>query len=375
MKKIIILGAGLVGKAMAIDLSKNFDVTSCDIDEKSLSFLSEKHKIKTLKINLSVNENIEKSIKNADIVINAMPGFMGFKTLKQVILTGKNVVDISFFPEDPFQLDDLAKSKNVTAIMDVGVAPGMGNIICGYHNKRMKISDYTCYVGGLPMIREMPFEYKAPFSPVDVIQEYIRPARYVRNHKLIVKEPLTDREYLNFDKVGTLEAFNSDGLRTLAKTMNIPNMIEKTMRYPRTMDYIQMLKDSGFFSEKEIIINGNKVKPLDFTSKLLVAQWKLNENEKDLTVMRIIIEGEEDNKPKKYIYNLYDEYHQETEIISMARTTGYTCTAVANLVINGKFTQKGLIAPEIVGENEDNFKFILDYLEDRDVNYKITNNE
>ena len=255
--------------------------------------------------------------------------------------------------------------------MDMGVAPGMGNIICGYHNKRMKISDYTCYVGGLPMVREMPFEYKAPFSPVDVIQEYIRPARYVRNHKLIVKEPLTDREYLNFDKVGTLEAFNSDGLRTLAKTMNIPNMIEKTMRYPRTMDYIQMLKDSGFFSEKEIIINGNKVKPLDFTSKLLVDKWKLNENEKDLTVMRIIIEGEENNKPKKYIYDLYDEYHQETEIISMARTTGYTCTAVANLVLDGKFLQKGLIAPEIVGEDEENFKYIVDYLKDREVNYKV----
>ena len=370
-KKVIVLGAGLVGKAMAIDLSSKYDVTSCDVSQESLDFLQQKYRIKTKKVDLSVCENIEGAVKDADLVINAMPGFMGFKTLKHIIIAQKNVVDISFFPEDPFELDELARSKNVTAIMDAGVAPGMGNIICGYHNKHMQVSVYKCYVGGLPKVRELPFEYKAPFSPVDVIQEYIRPARFVENGKLIIKEPLTDREYLNFDNVGTLEAFNTDGIRTLYKTMDIPNIIEKTMRYPRTMDYIQMLKDTGFFSEEEVEINGVKIKPLDLTSKLLVDKWKLNEHEKDITVMRVIIEGTENNKPKKYIYNLFDEYHQETETISMARTTGYTCTAIANLVLEDKFTKKGLIAPEIVGENKENFNFILNYLKDRDVIYTI----
>src|SRR5690606_27700002 len=104
-------------------------------------------------------------------VVGAVPGFMGFQTARTVIEAGKNMVDISFFPEDPFDLDQLAHEKKVTIVVDCGVAPGMGNIILGYHHAQMKVSRYECLVGGLPVTREWPWEYKAVFSPIDVIEE------------------------------------------------------------------------------------------------------------------------------------------------------------------------------------------------------------
>ena len=371
MKKIVVLGAGRVGSAIAIDLSKDYSVTSVDYNADALKLL-EKFSINTLHADLSDKENIKKVVKDCDLVISAVPGFMGFETLKTIIECEKNAVDIAFFPENPFELDELAKEKGLTIVVDAGVAPGMGNIILGYHNANMQVKKYECLVGGLPVVREWPFEYKAVFSPIDVIEEYIRPARYVQNGELVVREALSDAELVHFDKIGTLESWNSDGLRTLVDTMKIPDMIEKTLRYPGTIEYLRVLRESGFFSYDEIDVNGQKIRPIDLTAKLLFPKWKLKEGEEDFTVMRITIEGIEDNMPKKYLYDLYDSYDRETKTISMARTTGYTCTAIANLLLKAMFKQKGINPPEYVGVKKENFDFILKYLNERNVNYRIS---
>jgi len=163
MKKIIVLGAGLVGKAIAIDLCGDFEITSVDIDAAALQELGANHPLKTIAADLSNPEKVTELIKDSDLVIGAVPGFMGFETLKTVIQSGKNIVDISFFDEDqhdPFELDQLAKEKNVTAVIDCGVAPGMSNIILGYHQQRMAVENFECYVGGLPEVRTWPFQYR-----------------------------------------------------------------------------------------------------------------------------------------------------------------------------------------------------------------------
>ncbi len=371
MKKIVVLGAGLVGKAMAIDLAENFEVTSVDVNEQALADV-QKHGIKTEKVDFSNLQLLSSTIQPFDLVVGAVPGFLGLQTARAVIEAGKNMVDISFFPEDPFQLDELAKKKNVTVVTDCGVAPGMGNIILGYHNKRMKINSYECLVGGLPLVREWPYEYKAVFSPIDVIEEYIRPARYVLNSAMVVKEALSDPELVHFDGVGTLESWNSDGLRSLIATMpNIPNMIEKTLRYPGCIEYLRVLRESGFFSYDEVDVKGVKVRPIDLTAKLLFPKWKLKPGEEEFTVMRIRMSGEENNKPKTYEYNLLDRTEKISGTLSMARTTGYTCTAAANLVLSGKFNRKGICPPEYLGEEESHFTFVVDYLKQRGVHYKV----
>jgi saccharopine dehydrogenase-like NADP-dependent oxidoreductase len=255
----------------------------------------------------------------------------------------------------------------VTAVMDCGVAPGMGNIILAHHNNNMKITKYECLVGGLPERREWPYEYQAVFSPIDVIEEYIRPARYIENSNVIIREALSDTELINFDEVGTLESWNSDGLRTLIKTMpNIPNMIEKTLRYPGCVEYIKVLRESGFFSYNHIDVEGKKIRPIDLTAKLLFPKWKMKEGDKDFTIMRITIEGIENNVHTSYIYNLLDRYQENT--ISMARTTGFTCSAVVNLILEGKFVKKGISPPEYLGEH---FDYVNEYMKNRNVIYKV----
>ncbi len=372
MAKIIVLGAGMVGSAMAIDLASNHEVTVSDLSEEALSKAKKRHKaLQILQLNVTDHTALKKAIESFDLVICAVPGFLGFETLKTIITSRKNVVDISFFPENALDLTELAKEMKVTAIVDCGVAPGMDNMILGRYNELLKVSDFECLVGGLPKVKKWPFCYKAPFSPIDVIEEYTRPARYVENGVEVVREPLTDTEFVEFERVGTLESFNSDGLRSIIHTMShIPNMKEKTLRYPGHVEYVKVLKESGFFNSESIAVGDQKVSPLDFTSKILFNEWKLGDDEPELTVMRVTVAGENGKGAKeRIVYELYDEFDEVTQTSSMARTTGYTATAVAHLILENQFEEKGVFPPELVGKYEDCFDFVLKYLKERGVQY------
>jgi lysine 6-dehydrogenase len=373
--KVIVLGAGLVGAPMAFDLAKDqeFEVTVADRSAEALAKFAGHPHIATVNSDLSDVETIRRIVSEQDLVLSAVPGFLGFQTLKAIINAGKDVVDIAFFPEDLFELDELAKQKNVVAISDMGVAPGMSNILIGHVDHIMdKTTRAVIYVGGLPRERIWPYEYKAVFSPIDVIEEYTRPARYIENGKLIVKPALTDPELLNFPGIGTLEAFNSDGLRSLALTIDCPNMIEKTLRYKGHIEKMAMLRDTGFFSKKPIDINGVMVTPLDFTTRLLFPKWKLEEGEEDVTVMRVMVEGEKGGKKLRYTYDLFDVYDPETKVHSMARTTGYAATMALRMLAKGMYPRKGVSAPEFVGKNKACVDFMLDGLAERGVIYQKT---
>ena len=378
MKKVIVLGGGMVGSAMAIDMAKKHHVLLTDINIEPLKKAKVKcNALNILELDVNEVETLKDTIQNFDLVISAVPGFLGFKTLKNIIEAEMNVIDISFFPENSLELNESAKKKGVTAIVDCGVAPGMDNVILGYYNEKYKLTDFECLVGGLPKVKKWPFCYKAPFSPIDVIEEYTRPARYVEHGELVTREPLTDCDFVEFDKVGTLESFNSDGLRSIIYTMpHIPNMKEKTLRYPGHVEYIRVLKESGFFNDETINVDGIEVSKIDFTSKMLFKEWKLGENEEELTVMRVTLKGSDETGGNiEVIYDLYDEFCIETNTSSMARTTGYTATAAANLFLEGLFYEKGVFPPELVGKHKVCFDYFMSYLKERNIHYKKTVNK
>jgi saccharopine dehydrogenase-like NADP-dependent oxidoreductase len=369
--KVAVLGSGMVGSAIAMDLASRHHITAFDVSNANLELLKKRNpRIETQQADLRNYSSYPQLLASFDIVVTAVPGFMGYKTLEAAINCGKNIVDISFFPEDVLQLDKLAKEKGVTVITDCGVAPGMSNFIIGYHNEEIKIEALEIYVGGLPKVRKKPFQYKAPFSPADVIEEYTRPARLMENGHIIVRPALSEVEWIDFEDLGTLEAFNTDGLRSLLYTMpHIKNQKEKTMRYPGHVDIILSLKESGFFSETPIDVNGTKIAPLKVTSQILFNEWKLGLEEEELTVMKVKLIGKKDGEQKTIEWNLLDFYDHDTKISSMARTTGYTCTAAVNLLARNLFSGKGVFPPELIGKNKNCFDFVLDYLKERKVNW------
>ncbi|TVR75811.1 MAG: saccharopine dehydrogenase [Chitinophagaceae bacterium] len=369
-KNILILGSGMVGCLIAVELHKNHKVTVIDASSENLKSLDSYEDIKKIHRRVNFDDMSELEIDKYDLIVGALPGSIGFKTAQKVLGLGKNYIDISFFPEDPLQLDALAKEKNVVFIPDIGVAPGLSNLVAANYAYNHSINFFKCMVGGLPKTRNWPFEYKAPFSPLDVIEEYIRPARIKRNGKEVVFDPLTEIENFDVKNIGTLECFLSDGLRTLLHTLDIENMEEKTVRYPGYAQKIQMFKSLGFFDEQKIEVDGQSITPREFTSKLLFENWKLGENEEEFTYMRIDMHSDK----KKFQFELYDD--TKDGFSSMSRTTGYTCTAVAEAFLSGKIKpDAGVVPPEYLVKDKSAYAFILNYLSNKDIKIHVTETE
>jgi lysine 6-dehydrogenase len=368
MTHVVLLGAGRVGGAMARDLASDFRVTVVDRSEAALARMREAG-LACRTADLAAPEGVKAAVGDADLVVGAVPGFMGFATARAVLEAGKPLVDISFFDEDCFELDALARSQKLTAIVDCGIAPGCGNLILGQVSRQWdKVTSFECLVGGLPVVRTWPYEYKAGFSPIDVLEEYTRPARYVKAGRVVTLPALSEPELLDFEGLGTLESFNTDGLRSLIKTFpQVPDMKEKTLRYPGHIEKMRMLRESGFFGKGKVRVGGVEVSPLELSAALLFPMWSMQEGDEDFTVMRVTLEGEKDGQRMRQELDLLDRYDRSTGTTSMARTTGYTCTAAVRLLARGGYARKGVSPPELVGQEPGAWDFIRAELATRGV--------
>jgi saccharopine dehydrogenase-like NADP-dependent oxidoreductase len=374
--KAIVLGSGMVGTQMALDIATDadFDVTLCDISNASLQRAEKQAAVRGIKLDtnqtdLSDVSALKAAIADADIVLGALASRIGFQSLRAIIESKKNFADISFMPEDSWDLDALAKENGVTAVVDCGVAPGMSNMLSGYGASLLEeCQNIEIYVGGLPRERRWPYEYKAGFSPADVIEEYTRPSRIVEHGEIVVREALSEPELMDFDGLGTLEAFNTDGLRSLAYTMKVPFMKERTLRYPGHIELMRVFRETGLFSQERIDVDGGSVRPLDVISKLMFPKWTYEDEEQDLTIMRIITDGlESSGKKVRHQWDLLDYYNHGAT--SMSRTTAFPCAIIARMIAKGELTMPGVINAEQIGPVPGLVDHVLAEHAQRDIHY------
>ena len=372
-KRITVLGAGMVGSVIAEDLhDSEFAVSIADVSNTALSRIAERSQgnITIQNVDCSDAGAIAECIKDADVVVGALPSWLGLCALKTVIESKKPYCDISFMAEDPRELHERACSHGVPCVVDFGVAPGMSHLLCAHIDDLLDSCEMLdIVVGGLPVERKWPWEYKAPFSPRDVIEEYIRPARIVEQGKIVARPALSEVELLELPGVGTLEAFNSDGLRTLCDTLTVPNMRERTLRYPGHAEMMKRLRDSGFFNTTPIQCGDQEIIPLDMTAKMLIESWKYEPKEADLTVMRVSGEGYKGDTQVAVSFDLLDYYDSGLDQSSMARTTGFPAASVARMLADGTITEPGVHPPETFGSNHTVVHRILSELEERNVLY------
>jgi len=373
MTKICVLGAGIVGGPMALDLAADaqFEVTVADHDASALARL-EASPVRTLACDLSEPAVVAELCADTDLVLEAMPGHLGFDTLRTVIDCGRDVISISFFETDPFDLDDLARERGVTAVVDCGVFPGMGSalVMDAVSHRLDRADDVVVLVGGLPEHPQPPLYYRSVFSPTDLIEIYVRPARHLENGEVVMRPALADVEPVVFEEVGDLEAFASDGLRTLLHTVDCPNIREKTLRLVGTVAQMTLLRDLGLFDESPVDVDGRAVRPRDVAMALLAPLWRMPEGEGDLTAMRIEVSGEKDGSPYTVRWELLDRWDREAGVLSMARTTGYTATAVLRMVADGTYARPGISPPEYLGREKAHLERLLGELAARGVFYR-----
>ena len=374
--KITILGAGLIGSAMALDLAKQgHTVAVCDLSLSQAETVASRHEgISACQLDVQDKAAVKGLGTGTDLFVNAVPGHLGYRVLEDIVPFGKPIVDIAFYAHDPFTLDAAAKEAGIPLLVDCGVAPGMSNVLIGYTASQLEVVDsIEIYVGGLPVHRKKPLEYRTVFSPQDVIEEYLRPARMVEHGQLVEKEALSECELMEFDGPGTLEAFNTDGLRSLATTMNAPWMKEKTLRYPGHIEKIEFLKTLGFFGDTPL--NGMSDSPRNVSSQLLFQEWEQYPDHRDLTVLRVIVDGRAQGKRLRYQYDMLDHYDETEQVSSMARTTGYTATALIDVIAKDMINKQGVLPPELISGDEAVFNSVMEYLAERGIQIQTRTQE
>lgn len=372
MKMIAVCGAGLVGSLIARELASDgkYEVTVYD---KDIDRLKPNVGMVRRQADLLDANTVATIAKRSDVVVVAVPGWLGNHVVGVVLDMRKPVVDISFSPEDPYEHFKQSVKAGVPAIVDCGVAPGMSNLFVGMATDEMeKVDDITVMVGGLPLKRTWPFDYRLVFSLTDVIEEYTRPSRYIQNGQMIVRPALSEAEYVNLPRVGTLEAFNTDGLRTLLRTMTAPNMKEKTLRYPGHIEKMKVFREAGFFDDVNINIGGDNMNPRKLTEKLFAKHWNLPKDEDEFTVMQVEVIGKTKGLTRRIVWDLYDQTDPVTRDTSMARTTGLPAVAMARMLADYRFTQAGVWPLEELGRRNTYGDDIVSFLRSRGVSITRT---
>jgi len=391
--RAVVLGGGIVGAVIAADLAfpdpladslaragagDAWDVTVLDADAAACRRAERlgRGRVRTRTLDLSAPGSIRDAVAEADIVLGALPGALGLRALREVIEAGKPCCDISFMPEDARLLDALARERGVTAIVDAGVAPGLSNLLCAHGLTFLTRCDQiTILVGGLPRRPQPPFEYKAAFSPSDVIEEYVRPARYVTGGRIVTAEALSAVEIVELPGMPPLEAFLTDGLRSLADTLPAPEMQEKTLRYPGHARLMRALREAGLFRSEPVEVGGTTVRPLDVTTAGLFPLWQYEEGEEDVTVMRVEIRGVRGDREATFTWDLLDFADLDRGFSSMARTTAFPCALLARELMGRRESpdalRPGVIMPEELGADVGLFARVLAGLAARGVEARL----
>ncbi len=374
--KAVQLGCGLVGSVIATDMARDYDVTVVDLNEKALDTLKAKvPSVKTV-VGSCVDAGIlAPLLKDADIVTAGVPGRFGYKMMETVIGLGKNLSDISFMAEDFELLDAFAREKGVAVVPDIGVAPGMSNYLMGRGCALLdEVEDAVIYVGGIPEKKVPPFNYQVTWSPADVIEEYTRPARFVEESKPVTVEAMDRLTLREFPKVGELETFITDGLRSLITNLKAKRMEERTLRWPGHVEQMRLLRSMGLFDETPRKLGGVEVVPREVACDLLFPMWKMDpeKGDRDLTIMQVEVHGFKGKDEITYTWDLWDRFDENSWTNSMGRCTGCTCAIFARAIQKGLIRQKGVLAPEKLAADDKLYEFVMKEQAARGLVYKET---
>ena len=372
--RAVVIGSGLVGSEIARDLARSntfSEVVVVDAKAENLARLKGK-KIRTVKTNVFHGSVLARLLEDSDIVCGALPGRLGFEMMRKVIGAGKDLVDISYTPQDPFVLDSLAKKNNCILVPQCGVAPGLSNICVGDASRRFsKVDAVRIMVGGLPRHPRPPLNYQFVFSPDDVINEYTRPARIIDQGHVKFTPALSGMGEMRFPGVGELEFFVTDGLGTLPTSFpNVNEMAEYTLRYPGHARIMESLRTIGLLDKVLIEFDGKSIEPRRVVLELMRSLSR-DSGKEDLLAFRVEVRGRIGRQLGEVRYQMLDFYDPRLQATAMARTTAYTCTAVTHLITQGKIPRKGVVTPEELGTEERLFRFVKMFLKTRRVLLRI----
>ncbi len=363
--KIGLVGAGLQGTAIAFDLARQPDVERIivtDLDgerARELAELDPDGRTEGRQLDAGASAAVTALAQEVDVLVSAT--YYGFNVglARAAIAGGAHFCDLggnNAVVDAEFALSPEAERAGVTVIPDCGLAPGMATVLGALAVARHP-SPETLHirVGGLPLRPKPPLDYKLVFAPEGLINEYVEPARVVRDGRIVEVEPLTEIERVTFPGFGPLEAFHtSGGSSTLPRTVGgrLRTLEYKTIRYPGHCERMRFLRELGLMDSRPIHPweRGLGVTPREVLEAVLAEH--LVDPDEDVVLMRVEVGGPSGGRWVRQVFEMIDHADADTGHTAMMRTTGYPAAIVAHLLGRGEITAHGAVPQELAVPGE-----------------------
>lgn len=346
--KIAVLGCGSVGSILIQKLvsSKIFEkILAIDVKASTIERLAIVEKVEAVKLDVGSDiEGLRRLLKEVDLVCEALPSTLGFRAVETSLEVGVDTISVSYFPQDPFQLENKALDSGSLLIPDCGIAPGLSNILAGRASSLMEeLLELHIKVGGIPSTSTPPLKHASAWSINDLLEEYTRKARLVRGGRVVEVDPLSSYEVLYIPEVGAFEGFYTDGLRTLLKTLKARDMDETTIRRRGHMEAVRALAECGLLSREPVEVDGVMMEPRKLLKTLLARAWR--GFEEDLLILLVEASGLVREGVLKLGFNLI----LQGELKVVPKATAYVCFHVASMVTEGLVKDVGVYPLERLG--------------------------
>lgn len=345
--KILVLGGGAQGSVIAADLAVALPQAAIDVADLREPRTIPRPNLRWREADCADAEALTEMLAGYDLAVGALPARLGFEAMRAAIAARRPLVDVSFCPQDPLVLDAEARRAATAIVPDAGLAPGLPNLLIGRAVAERGVpEEVMIYVGGVALDMARPYGYVVTWSVEDVLEAYTRPARIVRDGRPVTVPALSGLERLRVEGAGEMEAFYTDGLRTLIDTVpGVRHMGEKTLRWPGHAESVRPLLAEGRLVE-------------EFRARCVVAEPQ------DLVAMAVRMRWPGGHREEVTLVNRYDAV---TRLTAMARTTALTTSVVAQLVAEGGLKRGGVLPLDLVAQDERAFRFVLAGLEARGV--------
>jgi lysine 6-dehydrogenase len=375
--KVLVFGAGRMGYGVVYDLIYNSEVESVMVADrfldKAIAVVNKigSKKVSACQVDVSNSEEVTNLMKGYDVAVSCVDYWHNLRLSEAAIEAGTHFCDLGgniFVVERQLRLNEKAKQAGVSVIPDCGLAPGMVSVLAVHGAKDFdKIEKIHIRVGGLPQNPKPPLNYQLVYSVEGLINEYVEPARVIRNGQIVEIPPMTEVEEIHFEGFPPLEAFQtSGGTSTLPETFlgRVKELDYKTIRYAGHCEKFKTMIDLGLCSNEPLTIDGQRIVPRAFFTRLL--EKKLPCDEPDLVLVRLDFIGEKDGKEKHLRYEIVDKFDEASGLSAMMRTTSFPASIIAQMMAKGEVTERGVTPQEKVIDAE---KFIAE-IEKRNIRMK-----
>lgn len=364
--KAVVLGAGMMGSVIAVELAESPEISSvlvCDIDESKLEQCAGQapgDKLEVQRLNVENRQQLLGVLRKADVAASALAHRFSIPVLRAAIEAGTHMVDlVGSEPGQKLAMDEEAREAGVAIIPGFGLAPGLTNVLVGVGFERLdSVLTAVARVGGLPLNPQPPLDYQIVYCMESTFNQYVRDATVIKDSKITTVPAMSDRETLRLpEPIGECECFVTDGLGTLPLTLGDPHleyMAEKTIRYPGHADRIQTLIDCGLFDREPVTVGGTEVIPRRLLDELLRGRLQ-PDDPRDISVLQVEVTGNSGRRTLTHTFEMIDVYDEENDVTSMARTTAFPASIAVRMLLRGDITRRGVLPAEttFMGENYD----------------------